>query len=73
MPYIDVKVFENELDEAQSARLIEQITQAVCDVADPALRADTWVTITEVKDGQWGVGGKPLGLADVKAMIASAR
>lgn len=70
MPYIEVKTFENELDAAQSEELIAKITDAVTDVTSEKLRDVTWVVIKEVKDGQWGVGGKALGLPDVKALMA---
>ena len=70
MPLIEVKVFEDELDQPQSRELIEKITDAVTTVTSEALRPATWVIINEVKDRHWGVGGDALSLADVKKMIA---
>jgi 4-oxalocrotonate tautomerase len=35
------------------------------------MRPVTWVTVEEVKSGDWGIGGKPLTTADVKALAAS--
>jgi 4-oxalocrotonate tautomerase len=32
------------------------------------LRPVTWVVIEEVRSGDWGIGGKPLTAADVKAL-----
>ncbi|WP_230969805.1 tautomerase family protein [Nitrogeniibacter aestuarii] len=71
MPIIDIKVFKDELSPEQSRALIARITDAVTEVTSEKLREVTWVTMTEVKDGHWGVGGKAIGLPDVKAMIAS--
>ena len=34
------------------------------------MRQVTWVNIEEVKSGDWGLGGKPLTTADVKALAA---
>ncbi len=70
MPLIQVDVFEHELSPDQSRDLITKITDAVVDVTSEKLRAMTWVKINEIKDGHWGTGGIPLGLNDVKKLIA---
>jgi len=70
MPLIEIKVFEGELSLEQSRRLINEITDVVTEVTSEKLRDVTWVIINEVKDGHWGVGGNPLGLDDVKNIIA---
>jgi len=70
MPLINVKVFKDELSADQSKKLIGKITDAVTEVTSEKLRDVTWVIIEEVKDGQWGVGGKAIGLDDVKKIIA---
>ena len=70
MPLISVDVFKDELSEAQSADLIAKITDAVATVTSEKLRPHTWVIIREVKDGRWGIGGTPLTLANVKAIVA---
>ena len=64
-----MKVFEDELSADQCKDLIGKITDAVAEVTSEKLRDATWVIIDEVKDGQWGVGGKPLGLDDVKKLV----
>jgi 4-oxalocrotonate tautomerase len=71
MPFIQVKVFEDELSEEQSKALINKITSAVTEVTSEKLRDMTWVVIDEVKSGHWGVGGNALGLDDVKKLIAT--
>jgi 4-oxalocrotonate tautomerase len=34
------------------------------------MRGTTWVRVLEVGSGEWGIGGKALTAADVKAMQA---
>ncbi len=71
MPFIQIKVFEDELSQEQSRDLINKITNAVTDVTSEKLRDMTWVVVDEVKSGYWGVGGHALGLDDVKKLIAA--
>ena len=70
MPLIQVKTFKDELSPEQSKDIIAKITDVITDVTSEKLRDVTWVIIEEVKDGQWGVGGNALGLADVKQIMA---
>ena len=70
MPLIQVDVFEDELSREQSKDLINKITDVVTEIISEKLRDVTWVMINEVKDGHWGVGGNPLGLDDVKKLMA---
>ncbi|GAB2191253.1 tautomerase family protein [Sessilibacter sp. MAH2] len=71
MPFIEIKVFKDELSKEQSAELITKVTDAVCEVTSEKLREVTWITIEEVNDGQWGVGGNALSLSDVKKLMQS--
>ncbi len=71
MPLVKVDVFEDELSRQQTRDLINIITDAVTEVTSEKLRDVTWVIVNEVKDGHWGVGGKPLGLDDVKKLMAN--
>lgn len=70
MPLIEVKVFKDELMPDQTRTLIEKITDAVVSVTSEKLRGVTWVIVSEVPSGNWGVGGAALGLDDVKKIIA---
>jgi 4-oxalocrotonate tautomerase len=72
MPIITVKVFEDELNEAQTAKLIHDVTETVIPFVGEALRTSTWVLVEEVKSGAWGIGGKPFGLRDVRKIQAEA-
>ncbi len=68
MPFVEIKVFENELSEKESEKLISKVTDTVVSFTGESLRDATWVVVQEVKSGHWGVGGKALGLKDVREM-----
>ena len=68
MPLVRVDVFKDELSPEQSRDLIIKITDAVTEVTSEKLRDVTWVMVNEVEDGHWGVGGRTLGLDDVKRL-----
>jgi 4-oxalocrotonate tautomerase len=70
MPLIQVKVIENVFTDEQKKQIIERLTDAMVSVEGENMRAVTWVVIEDVKSGEWGIGGKPLGTADVKALAA---
>ena len=72
MPIITVKVFEHELDSAQTARLIHDLTEATIPYVGEVARANTWVLIEEIKSGAWGIGGKAFGLPDLRQIQQSA-
>lgn len=72
MPLIEVKVFKDELTPDQTRALIQKITDAVTSVTSEKLREVTWVIVSEVASGNWGVGRVTVGLDDVKKIIAGA-
>jgi len=71
MPLVQIKVFEDELTTEQASRIIGLVTDAIVEGTHEKLRLHTWVVIEEVRNGHWGIGGQPLGLDDVKRIIAS--
>lgn len=70
MPLITVKVFEDELTQQQIADIIQRITEAVIPFVGERLREATWVLVEEIKSGAWGIGGKPFGLPELRAIQA---
>lgn len=68
MPLINVKVIEDVFSDAQKAQVIESLTEAMVAIEGEGLRPYTWVVVEEVRSGEWGIGGKPLGAADVRAL-----
>jgi len=70
MPLIQVKVIEGVFSDEQKQQIIERLTDAMVSVEGENMRPVTWVLIEDVKSGEWGIGGKSLGTADVKALAA---
>ncbi len=68
MPIVDIHLIEGVFDKTQKQELIRKVTDAVVDVEGEAMRGVTWVRLYEVASGEWGIGGKGITTADVKAM-----
>ena len=50
--------------------MIEKVTDAMVSIEGENMRQVTWVTIEDVKSGEWGIGGKALTTEAVKALAA---
>ena len=59
MPLIEVKLFDFRVNEEASARLIAELTDALCRATTEGLRDHTWVIVEGHSPKNWGVGGKP--------------
>ena len=70
MPLIQVRVIEGVFTEAQKRQIVHKLTDAMVSVEGESMRPVTWVIVEEVKSGDWGIGGKSLTTADVKALAA---
>ncbi|MFG6199353.1 4-oxalocrotonate tautomerase family protein [Nonomuraea sp. JJY05] len=73
MPLINVKVIEGVFSDAQKAEMVEKLTDAMVAIEGENLRPLTLVIVEEVKSGDWGVGGKPVTTAEVRALAAGLR
>ena len=72
MPLIQVKVIEGVFSDTQKQAMIQKLTDAMVSIEGEPMREVTWVVVEEVKSGNFGIGGRALTTAYVKAM-ASAR
>jgi 4-oxalocrotonate tautomerase len=70
MPLIQVSLIEEVFTSAQKKQMVQKLTDAMVEIEGEAMRGVTWVTIQEVRSGEWGIGGKPLTTADVRALAA---
>jgi 4-oxalocrotonate tautomerase len=68
---INVKVIEGVFSPEQKTQIIRKPTDAMVDIEGEAMRAVTWAVIEEVKSGDWGIAGKSLSTADVRALATS--
>ena len=53
-------MIEDVFSPQQKNEIIEKLTEAMVSVEGENMRGVTWVTIEEVKSGDWGIGGKVL-------------
>jgi 4-oxalocrotonate tautomerase len=72
MPLVNVKLIEGVFDSTQKEEMITKLTDTMVSIEGENMRGVTWVVIEEVKSGQWGIGGRSLATADVKALAAGA-
>ena len=72
MPLVNVKVIEGVFTESQKREMVEKLTETMVSIEGESMRPVTWVIVEDVKSGDWGIGGKPLTTADVKALAAGA-
>jgi 4-oxalocrotonate tautomerase len=71
MPLIQVKVIEGVFSDTQKQGMIRKLTDAMVSIEGESMREVTWVVVEEVKSGSWGIGGRGLTTADVKAMASA--
>lgn len=67
MPYINIKITDEQVTAEQKAALISGATQLLVDVLDKN-PATTVVVIDEVNTDNWGVGGKVVTALREKAL-----
>lgn len=72
MPLINVKLIEGVFSDSQKRQIIEGLTEAMVAIEGENMRPVTWVVVEDVRSGDWGIAGKPLTTADVKALAAGA-
>ena len=72
MPLVDIQLIEGVFDADQKREMIEAVTDTMVRIEGEALRGLTWVRVHEIASGAWGIGGKPMTTADVKAAAAQS-
>ena len=70
MPLIEIHLIEKVFTPEQKRQIIEKVTDAMVSVEGEHMRQVTWVKISEVASGEWGIGGKPLTTEAVKELAA---
>lgn len=73
MPLIHVKLIEEVFTPAQKKEIIAKLTDAMVAIEGENLRPVTWVTIEDVRSGDWGMGGKPVTTSHVLALAAGQK
>lgn len=72
MPLIEVKLIEGVFSPEQKRQMIEGLTNAMVAIEGENMRGVTTVIVDDVRSGSWGIGGRALTTADVKALSAGA-
>jgi 4-oxalocrotonate tautomerase len=65
---VDIQLIQGVFTPEQKKRMIEKITDTMVEIEGEAMRPVTWVRVQEYASGEWGIGGKALTAADVKAL-----
>jgi 4-oxalocrotonate tautomerase len=73
MPLIEVHLIEKVFTPEQKRQIIERVTDAMVSIEGENMRGVTWVKISEVASGEWGIGGQPLTTAAVKDLAAGRK
>ncbi len=68
MPIVDIHLIEGVFDKEQKQEMIRKVTDAMVEIEGETMRGVTWVRLYEVASGEWGIGGRGITTADVKAM-----
>ena len=70
MPLIQVRIIKDVFSKEQKRQIIGKLTDAMVSIEGENMRGVTWVKISEVTSGEWGIGGKPLTTEAVKELAA---
>jgi 4-oxalocrotonate tautomerase len=70
MPLIEVHLVEKVFSPEQKLQIIKRLTDAMVSIEGENMRGVTWVKISEVTSGDWGIGGQPLTTEAVKELAA---
>lgn len=70
MPVIEAKVIEGVFNAEQKKLIIQRLTDAMVSVEGEGLKEATYVLISEVRQGEWGIGGQPMTAQMVKELAA---
>lgn len=73
MPLIQVKLVEGEFTAVQQQEMIIKLTDAMVSLEGENMRPVTWVTIKDVRSGEWGIGGQALTTEAVRALAAGTK
>jgi 4-oxalocrotonate tautomerase len=73
MPLIEVHLIENVFSPEQKRQMIQKLTDTMVSIEGENMRGVTWVKISEVASGEWGIGGQPLTTQAVKDLAAGPK
>jgi 4-oxalocrotonate tautomerase len=73
MPLIQVKLMEEVFTVAQKKEMITKLTEAMVAIEGERMRPVTWVTIEDVRSGDWGIGGQAMTTEAVRSLATGTK
>ena len=73
MPVVNVKVIKGVFGTDEKHEMIRRLTDTMVEIEGEPLRGLTFVTIEEIEEGDWGIGGRPMRAQDVLDVRAQAK
>jgi 4-oxalocrotonate tautomerase len=73
VPLTEGYLIENAFNPEQRRQIIQKLTDAMVSIEGRSMRGVTWVKISEVTSGEWGIGGQPLTTEAVKDLAAGRK
>jgi 4-oxalocrotonate tautomerase len=58
MPLIQVKLYDNRVNEESVPKIVKALTDALCSVTSEEVRPFTWVLVEGVPARNWGIAGE---------------
>ena len=56
MPLMEIHLIKNVVNPEQKRQIIKKLTDAMVSIEGENMRGVTWVKISEVTSGEWGIG-----------------
>jgi len=60
MPLVSIELIEGVFSSEQKKDMIKKVTDTMVSIEGENLRQVTWVKVSEIKQGDWGIGGQTL-------------
>ena len=58
---------------SEQQEMIRKVTDAMVEIEGEVMRGVTWVRVHEVASGEWGIGGRGMTVADIRALQAGGK
>ena len=67
---MEIHLIENVFNPDQKRQIIQKLTDTMVSIEGENMRGVSWVKISEVTSGEWGIGCQPLTTEAVKDLAA---
>jgi len=70
---MEIHLIENVFNPDQKRQIIQKLSDTMVSIEGENMRGVSWVKISEVTSGEWGIGGQPLTTEAVKDLAAGRK